>query len=196
MASTEADTGSPERWLDEHGGALYRYALLRLRDGHKAEEMVQETLLAALQARARYSGGASVRTWLIGILKHKILDQFRREAREVPLDDPQSVGDADDDPAENSFVSDGHWRVMISDWGDPHRALEKGQFWTILQYCLDRLPERLARLFVLREVMEEGTEEICKDLAITPTNLWTMLYRARMGLRQCLDRNWVGETRG
>jgi RNA polymerase sigma-70 factor (ECF subfamily) len=193
---TDADAGSPECWLDEHGGALYRYALLQLRDAHKAEELVQETLLAALQARARFSGGASVRTWLIGILKHKILDQFRREAREAPLEDPQSVGGTDEDPVENSFASDGHWRALISDWGDPSRALENNEFWTILQYCLERLPERLARLFVLREVMEEGTEEICKDLAITPTNLWTMLYRARMGLRQCLDRNWVGETRG
>jgi RNA polymerase sigma-70 factor, ECF subfamily len=192
----ETDAGSPERWLDEHGGALYRYALLRLRDEHKAEEAVQETLLAALQGRARFSGGASVRTWLIGILRHKILDQFRREAREVPLNEPWSVGDADDDPVGSSFVSDGHWSAMLSDWGDPHRVLENDQFWTILEYCLNHLPERLARLFVLREVMEESTEEICKELAITPTNLWTMLYRGRMGLRQCLDRNWVGETRG
>ena len=182
-----ADAGAPEHWLDEHGGALYRYALLRVRDPHTAEELVQETLLAALQARERFAGVASVRTWLIGILKHKILDQIRREAREAPLD-----ADPDADPVENSFVADGHWRASISDWGDPHRIVENGQFWTILQYCLDRLPKRLARLFVLREVMEEGTEEICKDLAITPTNLWTMLYRARMGLRQCLDRNWVG----
>jgi len=193
---TESDAGSPERWLDEHGGALYRYALVRVRDAHMAEELVQETLLAALQSRARYAGGASVRTWLIGILKHKILDQFRRAAREVSLDAAQSGGDADDDLVENSFVADGHWRAMLTDWGDPRGIMENGQFWAILQYCLDRLPKRLARLFVLREVMEEGTEEICKDLAITPTNLWTMLYRARLGLRQCLDRNWVGETRG
>ncbi|HEY9197930.1 MAG TPA: sigma-70 family RNA polymerase sigma factor [Gammaproteobacteria bacterium] len=186
---------NPETWLDEHGDALYRYALLRLRNADQAEELVQETFVAALQARERFSGGASVRTWLIGILKHKILDQFRRDARETALDDSAS----DDDYAglaEDSFAADGHWSLRPADWGDPHAALEAGQFWAALQYCLDRLPKRLARLFVLREVMEEGTEEICQELTITPTNLWTMLYRARLGLRQCLDRNWVGEARG
>lgn len=188
-------TESPETWLEAHGDALYRYALLRLRNEDHAEELVQETLLAALQARERFTGGSSVRTWLIGILKHKIIDLFRREAREVPLDDaPDDDGYAE--LIEASFAADGHWSLRPADWGDPQQDLENSQFWTILQYCLDRLPKRLARLFVLREVMEEGTEEICKDLAITPTNLWTMLYRARMGLRQCLDRNWAGAARG
>ena len=192
----ETDMDSTERWVDEHGGALFRYALLRLRDEHQAEELVQETFLAALQAQVRFSGGSSVRTWLIGILKHKILDQFRREAREVSLNDAGFDVDEDDSLMEDSFAADGHWRASLADWGNPEQMLENGQFWAIMQYCLDRLPKRLARLFMLREVLEEGTEEICKDLAITPTNLWTMLYRARLGLRQCLDKNWVGEARG
>jgi RNA polymerase sigma-70 factor (ECF subfamily) len=81
------DSDSPEQWLDEHGDVLYRYALLQFRDEHKAEEAVQETLVAALQSRDRFQGGSSVRTWLIGILKHKVLDQFRRESREAPLDE-------------------------------------------------------------------------------------------------------------
>ncbi|MBI5041080.1 MAG: sigma-70 family RNA polymerase sigma factor, partial [Gammaproteobacteria bacterium] len=153
MASMQTDANSPERWVDEHGSALFRYALLRLRDEHKAEELVQETFLAALQAHERFSGGSSVRTWLIGILKHKILDQFRHEAREVILDNPEPSGDDYDGLIEESFQSDGHWSAMISDWGDPEEALEKGQFWAILQYCLDRLPKRLARLFMLRELM-------------------------------------------
>lgn len=189
----EGNIDHPEEWLDAHGDVLYRYALLRLRDPHKAEEAVQDTLLAALQGRERFSGNASVRTWLVGILKHKILDQFRYEARIVSQEDP-------DDPLEESleqtFTPAGHWSARLADWDDPEATLENQQFWTILQYCLDHLPTRLARLFVLREVMEEGTETICQELAITPTNLWTMLYRARMGLRQCLDRNWVGKTGG
>lgn len=196
MASMQTDMDMPEHWVDEHGSALFRYALLRLRDEHKAEELVQETFLAALQARERFSGGSSLRTWLIGILKHKILDQFRHEAREVSLNDAGLDGDQDDTLIEDSFAPDGHWSALLADWGNPEEALEKGQFWAILQYCLDRLPKRLARLFMLREFMEAGTEEICKDLAVTPTNLWTMLYRARLGLRQCLDKNWVGEARG
>lgn len=184
--------GSPEQWLDEHGAALYRYALTHLRDEHKAEEAVQETLLAALQARDRFTGGSSPRTWLIGILKHKIIDQFRRAAREAPLEDPDRIDAEDLAAAEGCFAPDGHWDTPPAHWGDPVRALEGTQFWTILQRCLDALPGRLARLFLLREIMEEDTDSICQELAITPTNLWTMLYRARMRLRDCLDSQWVG----
>jgi len=186
--------GSPDTWLDEHGAALYKYALVHTRDAYKAEEAVQETLLAALQARDRFSGSASVRTWLIGILKHKIMDMFRHEAREVQLEDPDDAEEIDGNATDALFASDGHWRNRISDWGNPEELLERGQFMAILQRCLDALPPRLARLFMLREVMEENSENICQELAITPTNLWTMLYRARLGLRQCLDRNGVGNA--
>lgn len=186
--------GSPDTWLDEHGAALYKYALMHTRDEYKAEEAVQETLLAALRARDRFSGGASPRTWLIGILKHKIMDMFRHDAREVPLDEPGDLDDADEMHTADNFASDGHWQNRLSDWGNPEELLERGQFMTILQRCLDALPPRLARLFMLREVMEENSENICQELAITPTNLWTMLYRARLGLRRCLDRNWVGNA--
>lgn len=191
----DSDTGSPDNWVDDHGNALYSYALVRLRDKHQAEEMVQETFLAALQSHERFSGRSSLRTWLIGILKHKILDQFRRDFREVPLDDLVETSE-DGDIADTSFATDGHWSSLLAEWGDPEQAMENGQFWIILQACLDRLPKRMARLFVLREVMEAGTEEICKDLAMTPTNLWTTLYRARLGLRRCLDKNWVGTALG
>lgn len=151
---------------------------------------MQETLLAALQARERFAGQASTRTWLIGILKHKVMDQFRREAREAPLDDPDALAD-DDIDTHACFAADGHWHERLSDWGNPEKTLQTNQFWVVLQRCLDFLPARLARLFVLREVMEEETGNICQELSITPTNLWTMLYRARMGLRQCLERSWV-----
>ncbi len=186
--------GSPESWLDEHGAALYRYALMCTRDAHRAEEAVQETLLAALQARDRYEGEASARTWLIGILKHKIMDMFRRDAREVQLNDPEMPGSGDENPAGEIFNSSGSWRDKPSDWGNPEELLAREEFMAILQRCLDALPPRWSRLFMLREVMEEDTEEICQELAITPTNLWTMLYRTRLWLRRCLDRNWVGNA--
>lgn len=190
----EHAASAPDDWLTDHGAALYKYALLLTRDEHRAEEAVQETLLAALQARDRFSGEASVRTWLIGILKHKVMDMFRRDAREVPLEDPDDLEDGEDTLAEEIFKPNGRWQDKPSDWGNPEQMLERGQFMAILQRCLDGLPPRLARLFMLREVMEENTENICQELAITPTNLWTMLYRARLGLRRCLDRNWVGSA--
>lgn len=180
----------PECWVDEHGAALYRYALSHLRDPDRAEEMVQETLLAALEGIKQFSGKSSVRTWLVGILKHKVIDLFRREAREEQLDEPDDL-DGGHDALEDSFLPDGHWKDKLATWGNPVEALERSQFARILQACMDRLPPKMARLFWLSEVMEEETENICKELALTPTNLWTTLYRARFGLRQCLDRNWA-----
>jgi RNA polymerase sigma-70 factor (ECF subfamily) len=186
-----AATPDPERWLQDHGDALYRYALARLRDQHKAEEAVQETLVAALQARERYSGGAAVRTWLTGILKHKIMDMFRHEARHDSLDEGKDGGMDEACLADDSFLPDGHWTHQLADWGDPLQAVESNQFLALLQRCLDALPPRLARLFWLREVMEEDTETVCQELAITPTNLWTMLHRGRLGLRDCLEHHWA-----
>jgi RNA polymerase sigma-70 factor (ECF subfamily) len=189
-------TEDPDTWLDQHGNALYRFALLRLRDAQKAEEVVQDTLVAALQARARYNGDASVRTWLTGILKHKIMDQFRHDARESPLE-LTGLSSADGDPfaEEDYFDASGHWREKLSDWDTPEDALARSQMMAILQRCLDALPERLARLFMLREVMEETTDAICQEMELSETNVWTMLYRARMGLRKCLDHNGMGRAR-
>lgn len=193
----DSTDNAPELWLDQHGGALYRFAMIRLRDAHKAEEVVQDTLVAGLQSLSRFNGGASVRTWLIGILKHKIMDQFRREAREAPLESPDLLSAENDLFAEEDFFdASGSWRERLADWGDPEDALQRSQLMAILQRCLDALPERLSRLFMLREVMEESTETICQEMEISPTNVWTMLYRARMGLRQCLDQNGAGRARG
>lgn len=186
--------GPPEGWLDEHGAALYKYALMYTRDAHSAEEAVQETLLAALQASDRYEGEASARTWLIGILKHKIMDMFRRNAREVQLEDMEMLESGDENPSDEIFGLSGNWLDKPSDWGNPEELLAREEFMAILQRCLDALPPKWSRLFMLREVMEEDTGSICQELAITPTNLWTMLYRTRLGLRRCLDRNWVGNT--
>ncbi len=187
---------SPESWLEQHGNALYRFALLRLRDAQKAEEAVQDTLVAALQARARYNGDATVRTWLIGILKHKIMDQFRHEARETLLESTgRSPAESERLAEEDYFDASGHWREKLSEWGNPEDELERSQMMAILQRCLDALPPRLARLFMLREVMEETTDTICQEMAISETNLWTMLYRARVALRACLDQSGIGRAR-
>ena len=190
MSQTNPTPPPAEQWLADHGTALYRYALVRLHDPDKAEEAVQETLLAALQAWSRFSGNAAVRTWLIGILKHKIIDQLRREAREPTLDEDEL-----DTLEDATFKANGHWNGRLPGWGDPESTLQDTQFWQVLQQCLALLPERLARLFVLREILEDDTETICQELTITPTNLWTMLYRARLRLRHCLDENWVGKKR-
>jgi RNA polymerase sigma-70 factor (ECF subfamily) len=186
-----SDNGeAPEHWLEMHGSALYRFALVRLRDPVRAEDVVQETLLAALEARDRFAGTASIRTWLIGILKHKIIDQLRHEQREATVDvlpEEAEWGDEDD-----FFEPGGHWHARYAEWGDPEDAALRAQFLRILQACMDLLPPKLARLFMLREVLEEPTELICHELGISATNVWTMLYRARLRLRLCLDENGAG----
>lgn len=172
--------------IDEFRPYLMRYALLHLRDATAAEDAVQETLLAALQASARYAGRSSLRTWLTGILKHKIVDQLRRQARERPLE-PEAPGP---DAAEDVFAEDGHWHDFPAQWGAPEKSLESEQFWKVFEACVQVMPERAARAFVMREVLELATEDICKDLDITPTNCWVLLHRARLRLRECLELNW------
>jgi RNA polymerase sigma-70 factor (ECF subfamily) len=170
-----------------------RYALLQLRNSDHAEDVVQETLLAALEGRARFAGDSSLKTWLTGILKHKILDVIRRKSREQPL----TPGGDDDDAGsvDALFKRDGHWQEMPATWGDPDEALENKKFWEMFELCSKLMPERTARIFMLREVMEMSTEEICQELAITPTNLWVILHRARLALRECLEIKWFGNAR-
>lgn len=188
---SSAQALDPDSWLDLHGSYLFRYALVVLRDEQLAEDAVQECLLAALQAHANYSGKSSERTWLTGILKHKIVDIVRRDSRESPH---EGLGEAEDPYGEFGacFDASGHWAAKLAEWGNPEQSMEKQQFWRILQYCLDHMPRRLAQLFMLREVVGTESEAICKEMAITPTNLWTMLYRSRMNLRLCLENQGLG----
>ena len=184
---------SPDEWLAQHGDYLFRYAMLRLRDEHLAEDAVQETLLAALQGRQNFSGDAAARTWLVGILKHKIVDLIRKKVREptlVNVDEPMEFGE--DEATEAMFDDTGHWVTPSQDWGDPDKVLEQKRFWKILHECLKRLPPQLAMLYSLREISGMETEEICKDLNISPTNSWVMLHRARLGLKQCFEMQWQG----
>jgi RNA polymerase sigma-70 factor (ECF subfamily) len=175
--------------IEQERAYLLRYALLQLRNPAQAEDAVQETLLAALEGRERFSGRSSLRTWLTGILKHKIIDHLRRSGREQPLvsaDDDRSEADAVD----ALFVEDGHWREFPAQWGSPAKAFENSRFWSAFELCLQRLPARTAKVFTMREVMEMTTDEICQELDITTTNCWVMLHRARLMLRECLEMTW------
>lgn len=179
------NTLDPHRWLADHGDYLFRVARRQLHSDALAEDAVQETLLAALSAQARYAGDAHPRTWLTGILKHKIVDAIRRQMREVEI--PR---DADGEEAVDSlFKQDGHWAEPLRPWGNPHTEAELGQLRRVLDACADRLKPVMAQVFSLREVAGMETEEICKELNITPTNCWVLLHRARLYMRQCLELN-------
>jgi RNA polymerase sigma-70 factor (ECF subfamily) len=195
MAQTEPAAASldPRAWLESHGDYLYRYAVRRARTVSAAEDLVQETLLAAWQGRDGFAGAASERSWLTAILKRKIVDAIRRQARDVAATGAPADADADRfDPFDRS----GHWKRTPKDWGagGPAEHLNREEFWAVLHTCLGKLPPRLHEAFLLRYLDERPGEDVCADLGITPANLWTMLHRARLRLCWCLSENWFGHT--
>jgi RNA polymerase sigma-70 factor (ECF subfamily) len=175
--------------LERQRSYLLRVARLQLRDAALAEDVVQDTLAAALTAQGGFTGKSTVKTWLTGILKHKIVDAIRRKQRD-PISASTLDEEADLEDFEGLFKDNGAWQQPPADWGDPEQALSRRQFFDVMQFCLDKLPPNTARVFMMREVMELSSEEICKELTITANNLWVILYRARMSLRECLELNW------
>jgi len=176
-----------EAWLRDHGDALFRYALLHTRDVAAAEDAVQETLLAALRGAQNFEHGSSERTWLIAILRNKLIDQIRRNTRETASGDPGDV----DEAVASQFTKRGTWSLAPCSWSnDPEQALAQREFWDILTECLAKLPARQAFAFCLRELEDAPMADICKVLEVSATNLWTILHRARTRLRRCLESNW------
>lgn len=171
----------------EHRSALLRYARLQLRNDAWAEDAVSETLLAALSRPQAFGQRAQLRTWLVGILKHKLVDTLRSRRREVSLPDE---GDGSEELDALLFQADGHFASPPADWGDPQQALASRQFLEVLEACAEKLPPAMARVFMMREWLELSSDEICKELVLTPTNLYVQLHRARLRLRECLELNW------
>ena len=178
---------SPESWVDQHGDYLYSFARFRVRDQAAAEDLVQETFIAALQNHKNYKGQASERTWLTAILKNKIIDYLRKQSREQPTDDIERFLNMSDD----LFNAAGKWVNGPGKWSfAPSILYDKKEFWQALRRCLELLPKRLAQAFIFREMDGMSHQEICKVLEISSSNSWVVLYRARMGLKKCLGTSW------
>jgi RNA polymerase sigma-70 factor, ECF subfamily len=160
---------------------------MELRSREAAEDAVQETLLAALAAESSFAGRSNLRTWLTGILKHKIVDTIRRTSRERPLEGVD--GEATTEDLEALFDQTGHWREPPQAW--PEQALQDKQFLAALERCLQMLPSRTSQVFLMREHLGYETADICKELGITSTHCWVLLYRARVALRDCLEKGWL-----
>lgn len=172
-----------DRLVKQHARTLYFYALTRVGKQDLAEDIVQDTLLAALQSWQTFAGQSSERTWLIGIMRHKIMDFFRQNRSSESVDDESWK--------KEYFDKARHWKDKMVNWkADPEALVENIEFRKILEICLKELSKIMAQAFVMREVEGISSEEICKHLEISPTNLWVRLHRARLQLRRCLELNW------
>ncbi len=182
----------PSQWPALYGDMMFRFARQRIRDRQASEDIVQESLLAALKSRETFRGGSTERTWLLGILRHKILDYLKQQGRRST----QSFSPNDpDDVIEATFGRIGQWKSPPPKWRfDPADLFQDSEFWGVFQRCLDALPERLGQAFSLRVVDSIETEEVCKVLGVEATNLAVILFRARLRLKRCLEVKWLGEV--
>jgi len=192
-------SANPERWVDDYGDYLFKYALMRLRDPLKAEDIVQETFLAALKGAKSFQGRSAEKSWLVGILKNKIFDHYRKAGRETSFTDLDFYNDEESD----RFISDGAFQggwiheLGPMNWStDPGAGLDNEVFWKTFHDCAGKLPKNISAAFTLREVDGIESKEICALLNISENNLWVMLHRARMALRRCLEINWFGKKTG
>ena len=185
----------PAQWPDRYGDELYRFALSRVTDAVVAEELVQETFLSALGALATFRAEASERTWLFVILRRKIIDHYRRQARAtmVGLDEISEAG-----PAEADFFNpkNGHWHgaQVPASWLEADAALEQQELHEVLQRCQERLSPQQGAVFALRFVEELSAEEICQELGLSSANYWVIVHRAKLQLRRCLEKHGLGKN--
>ena len=175
----------PSTWLDEHGSVLYAYAMRRVGDPGIAEDQLQETLLTALDRAETFAGRSTVRTWLTGILRYKILQHFESTRRAGGR-----VTDLDAGTTDDLFTRIGRWRDEPRPW--PDDAGGSDDFRRVLEACLEALPARSAEAFLLSERHDLPAENLGQILGVTTTHVYVMLYRARSALRECLERCGVG----
>ncbi len=189
--STEANIHKlqPDTWVDTYADYLYNYAVSRVSDKEIAQDLVQETFLAGLRSAKNYKGSASELTWLISILKRKVIDHYRKinskkgkaEVRMQYASQEDSEGDWLEERAADPY--------SVKELG----ALENEELGQAIQDCIDKLPVKQSKVFTLKTIQGMSTEDICNELGINPSNLWVMIHRARTSLMACLDKNWFGE---
>lgn len=190
-AASELAKSTVSDWLETFGDEVYAYAVGRVESREVADDLVQDTFLAAMKSFSQFKRDSSPKTWLIAILRNKIISHYRsrgrRQERELPLGT---------DGHSPPFDGRGIWASALGKWPQaPDSGFESREFWTTLQDCLQKLPASCAEVFTLRVLDELDSQIVCKTLDITSTNMAVRLHRARLGLRECLERNWFGESR-
>lgn len=186
-AATRLDPGD---WIEEYGDALYRYAVSRLRDPDAAEEAVQQTFVSGLEHQNQFTGTGSQSGWLMGILKRKIIDLVRVHGRTSQTESLDTS-----DPMDQFFDRKGNWKQNVRETLlQPLDAVDRTEFWPIFQKCLASLSEKQSGVFMMREMEDFESAEICKELSITSSNLWVLLHRARLRLASCIKLRWLQEN--
>ena len=183
----------PETWVDEHGDYLLGYACKRIRDRSTAEDILQETFLAAIRSKSSFDGRCNIRYWLLGILKHKIVDHIRKASREVSMEDTDML------ETESSvyFKTYGVPMRKPARWYlNPRLVFEQNEFWEVFSSCVSKLKGPVQQAYTLRELEGMSTTEACKVLDIEPNYLWVLLHRARDQLKVCLKKNWIDKNKG
>jgi len=182
----EKITLDPDKWIDNYADYLFNYAVVRVNDGDLAKDLVQETFFAGLKSAKNFQGKASERTWLISILKRKVIDHYRKiNSKKGQAEVRMSF--YDDGENEGSWIEE---RVPQSWDNASEKAIENQELKKQLDTCIDNLPEKYALVFRMKTIQEFETEEICKELDITASNLWVIIHRARTQLRKCMEDNW------
>ena len=177
-------------WVDDHSDVLYRFALVRVQNSTIAEDLVQDTFVAALKSIDSFRNQSSPKTWLIGILKHKIMDHFRSQKKTISLEETSFACLNADEESSGPRPQ----KILVKEWElSPEKIVEELSFRETLQNSLDHLPEQAKQLFLMREISEVESDELCKIFNVTTTNLWVMLYRIRNRLKSCLEKNWFNK---
>lgn len=182
---------TPESWVERYGDILYRYIIARVFEKEIAEDLVQDTFLAALKAMPSFKGNSSEKTWLFAILKNKLVDYFRNQQRQKGSQVNFSS------PFKDSGLFFRHWKKehgpMNWELDSVESILESGEFMRIFEYCLSLLPPKMASVFGMKVIEEIESDAVCKEMGISASNLWVIMHRARLQLRECLEEKWINE---
>lgn len=179
----------PENWVDKHGDYLYNYAYSRVMSKELAEDLVQETFIAGLKAKDSFMGKSTEITWLISILKRKVIDHYRKSSTKKEITSTEYSS-----PFQKEGMWEGHWDMIRApkEWpGDLDDPIHQEEFRKILEYCLSILPEKWKAIFVLKFMEDANSDEVCKEIGCTPSNFWVMLHRTRIKLRECIEIKWL-----
>jgi len=187
---------NPEKWVSEYGDVLFNFAIMRVNNPEVAEDLVQETFLSGLKGLSDFQGKSTIKTWLISILKRKIIDYYRKKSTtHEKLTDDVTRGYTGKSPFETEGPGQGGWKQdrIPHEWSvDTDEKIESEEFQKTLLKCLSFLPPKWAACFSMKMMDEEENDIICKNLNISTSNLWVMLHRARLQLRECMEKNWMG----